>query len=205
MNFTTELFELDVSDHVMAIVHDDGVYRHLRFQKPGSWHMMFDVHTWPGYLCYTGDMGTFVFKRLPDMLEFFRRDSNQPKFQIDFNYWAEKLEAVDRGDGVREWSAAAFELRVKDYFDQFTSDAEEWPQPRKAALWEEIKSDVLSASAENEHRGLVALHDFSFDGFQFEDWGYDGKVWTFRFLWCCHALEWAVDKYDEVTAAGQVG
>ena len=27
----------------------------------------FDIVTWPGYLCYSGDMGCFVFTRLPDM------------------------------------------------------------------------------------------------------------------------------------------
>lgn len=56
------------------MLHEDGIYRHIRFRQPGTMCMHFDLITWPGYLCYTGDMGTYVFTRLADMFEFFRTD-----------------------------------------------------------------------------------------------------------------------------------
>ena len=48
----------------MIVLRDDGVYRHIRFKKPGTGCMHFDLVTWPGYLCYSGDMGCYVFCRL---------------------------------------------------------------------------------------------------------------------------------------------
>ena len=68
------IFLRDVAEHEMIVVRDDGVHRHIRFKKPGTSCMHFDLITWPGYLCYTGDMGTYVFSRLTDMFEFFRTD-----------------------------------------------------------------------------------------------------------------------------------
>lgn len=67
-------FLADVKDHKISIVRDDGVYRHVRFAKPETVCMHFDLITWPGYLAYVGDMGAFTFTRLRDMFEFFRGD-----------------------------------------------------------------------------------------------------------------------------------
>ena len=69
-----EQFLRDVAEHTMTVIREDGVSRHIRFAKPGTSCMHFDLITWPGYLCYTGDMGTYVFQRLTDMFEFFRTD-----------------------------------------------------------------------------------------------------------------------------------
>ena len=85
-----EEFQKDVSQHGVTIIRDDGVNRHIRFKRPGTMCMHFDLITWPGYLCYCGDMGTYVFSRLEDMFEFFRTDRD-----INPGYWAEKLQAVD--------------------------------------------------------------------------------------------------------------
>ena len=99
---TEETFLKDVDQHVMEVIHEDGVFRHLRFKQPGTVCMHFDLITWPGRLCYTGDMGTFVFSRIHDMLEFFRPDAYAiaaPFKRIDRNYWAEKVDASGR-DGI---------------------------------------------------------------------------------------------------------
>lgn len=71
---TEKRFLGDVAKHQMTILRDDGVNRHVRFKQPNSSNMFFDLITWPGCLCYTGDMGTYVFRRLEDMFEFFRTD-----------------------------------------------------------------------------------------------------------------------------------
>src|ERR1039457_99476 len=85
-----ERFERDTAEHEMTVIHDDGLYRHLRFQKPGSWIYGYDIVTWPGYLAITGDAGEYMFARLPDMFEFFAGND-----RINPQYWAEKL----RGPG----------------------------------------------------------------------------------------------------------
>jgi hypothetical protein len=87
-----EAFLKHVRDHAMTIVREDGVYRHLRFRKPGTSCMGFDIITWPGYLCFCGDMGTYVFQRLQDMLQFFRtKRRDDGSWSIDHRYWAEKV------------------------------------------------------------------------------------------------------------------
>ena len=81
---------------------DNGVHRHIRFKKPGTMCMYFDLITYPGGLLYTGDMGTYVFVRLQDMFEFFRT-SNQDGWvkemgltlYTNHSYWSEKLVATD--------------------------------------------------------------------------------------------------------------
>ena len=41
-------FAEDVAEHELTVRRDDGLYRHLRFQKPGTWIYGFDLITWPG-------------------------------------------------------------------------------------------------------------------------------------------------------------
>lgn len=195
---TTERFIRDIAKHTITVVSDEGVNRHLHFQRPGTMCMHFDIITWPGYLCYTGDMGTYVFRREQDMIGFFRKGRNDKPYRIDFRYWAEKVEAADKCDGIEEFSSAAFQRNVRDYFEQRTGDDEErWPEDRKSALWAEIKSEVLDCLDEtSEGVFMQRLYDFSHDGFSFQDWEYRSKEYSHRFLWCCHALEWAIKTYD---------
>lgn len=43
------------------------------------------------------------------------------------------------------------------------------------------------------------------DGFRFTDaWEWDLSDWTHQFLWCCHAIPWAVKQYDQARAAEAV-
>lgn len=202
MTFQIPQFERDVRDHQMQVISDNGVSRHLRFRHPDSMDMHFDLITWPGYLCFTGDMGTYVFERLQDMFEFFRRRENRDPYRMDVSYWAEKVRAADVADGVREWSADKFRREVRDFFEQYVD--EDWPQERRDALWAEIEDQVCDAADDGEHAALAALHAFKEDDFRFEDWERNGMVWTRRFLWCCCALEWAVGVYDRSKLVAQV-
>ncbi len=194
MNFTN-VFLKDIASHQMHVIRDDGVHRHLRFRRPADMHMHFDLITWPGYLCYTGDMGTYVFQRLDDMFQFFRRRENRSPYRMDVRYWAEKVQASDR-DGVSEWTAEKFKSEVKDFFEQQTAHGDDWTAERKAALWAYVEEQVCAAADDSEHYAWVALWEFEHEGFRFQDWERNCKVWTHRFLWCCHALEWAIGVYD---------
>lgn len=196
-NFASAVFERDIALHQMQVIRDDGVNRHLRFSRPGTTTMHFDLVTWPGHLCYTGDMGTYVFRRLEDMFEFFRHGENKHSYSIDLRYWAEKLQASDIDEGAQKWTEGAFRAAVLDFFKQATDDPDDWSAERKADLWKEIDDDVLSMSGDGEHDAWVALRRFEHDGFRFQDWDRDCKEWTHGFLWCCHALQWAIGTYDQ--------
>lgn len=122
MTCTQDRFERDVAAHQMTVLHEEGVYRHIRFGRPDSSSMHFDLITYPGYLVYSGDMGCYVFSRLRDMFEFFRTDrldtKDPSKLHINRGYWSEKLEAVDgnrRQAGATEFSPEKFRQVIKEY------------------------------------------------------------------------------------------
>lgn len=199
----------DVRDHVMEVHRDDGLYRHIRFRKPGTMCMHFDLLTWPGYLCYTGDMGTYVFRRLEDMLQFFRPyrgSKHEPMDSIDFGYWAEKLEGSDKGDGHREFDSDRFEREITEQRRRLlVRYTKRWSTDDRQDLWDALQ-EVKDAANDGEHRAFQAVWDFSFQhrGERVElstDDFPNCKRMTHRFEWCCYALRWAVLRYDEAKAA----
>ena len=186
---TKQSFLRDTKDHQIKILKDDGVYRHLSFTNNGSSVYRFDLITWPWCLCYTGDMGTYVFRRLEDMLCFFRGE-----LKINSSYWAEKLEAVDRCDGLKEWSEESFEESVKYDFDMWAESAE-CSSLEKDDIWESIKSDILSCS-DNGHEAHQAVEYFDHEMFN-DFWEHDCTEYVPRFIWCLYAIVWGIQKYDE--------
>ncbi len=206
MSNITEQFIKDIDRHEMTVIRDDGVNRHIRFKRQGTMCMHFDLITWPGYLCYTGDMGTYVFQRLHDMFQFFRRDEGERQYRIDYRYWAEKVEASDKGDGLERFSPDKFRANVRDWFEQRTEDAEEWPEEVKEELWQRIKDEVLYALDDTGEQGAyAAMRDFDHNKrWFFQDWESSSREYTHRFLWCCHALAWAINTYDSVKQSAEV-
>jgi hypothetical protein len=198
----TSDFTKQTEQHQMIVLRDDGVYRHIRFKRPGTMCMHFDLITWPGYLCYTGDMGTFVFTRLQDMFQFFRRSDDDRRYRIDFRYWAEKVEGADKSDQVHRFSDERFRAEVRDFFEQRTSD-EVWSDAAKADLWKRIEDEVLyELENDGEHGAWVALRQFDHDKqWFFQDWERSCREFSHRFLWCCHALAWSISVYDAAKSA----
>lgn len=209
-----ERFLRDVAKHEMTVIRDDGVHRHIRFKQPDSSNMFFDLVTWPGFLCYSGDMGTYVFQRTQDMFGFFRKNGRLDG--IDRRYWAEKIEAADN-TGVTRHSHDEFMRQINDWVDQHAEgDKPGDDEPEQLVLWAEayaelraeVESEVLSADS-NEVRCFDAANDFTHAGhawkafhgpdakFEFTDfWEVDTKEYTPRFLWCCYALAWGIEQYD---------
>lgn len=105
-------FERDIATHQMEIIMDNGLHKHLRFARPDSWCFSFNITTWPGYLCISGDIDCYVFTRIEDMFDFFRTD----KGRINPGYWAEKCVAGTKPP--REFSQEKFEAVLKQYVDE---------------------------------------------------------------------------------------
>jgi len=193
-------FLKSVDDHKMEIIKEDGVYRHVRFSRPRTRCMQFDLITWPGYLCYCGDMGEFVFSRAHDMFEFFRnsghRHADHPALAVNFGYWAEKcLAAAGRGDGVKEYSADKFREVIKDILDDdedITGD-----------LREAVDDQVLSCADDGPYAAHEAARDFRWNGKEYftDFWEQSLDVYTHRFVWCCYALAWGILTYDNKKTA----
>lgn len=199
-------FLKDVDRHEIRIIRDEGVNRHIRFSRPGTSCMHFDLIAWSGYLCYTGDMGTYVFSRLDDMFEFFRTDRNDYNYNkdglsINPQYWGEKLQAVDKGDGFKQYSADKFHGIIWEIINSHIVD-DELTEEQAASLREAVADDVLANNDESEEMAHAAARDFEHEGFEFSDfWEHDLKDYSYRFMWCCRALAWGIAKYDETLEA----
>ena len=205
-------FLKDVASHEMTVIQDDGLYRHIRFKQPGSGHMYFDLITWPGVLCYTGDMGTYVFKRLDDMFQFFRTDRrDNGKLNINLGYWSEKLQASNCSGrhcrGVMEFSYDRYERIIKEqlvsWWRDECCDAEERRQLREAV--EEALLDNWCECPESVESAIRMASNFSatISGYtyQFRDfWDHRLEDYSFHFIWCCYALAWGIEKYDAAKA-----
>lgn len=204
---TEELFLRDVALHQMTVIRDDGANRHIRFKKPDSSDMYFDLITWPGSLCYTGDMGTFVFQRLEDMFQFFRtdRDHGQPEkgktLFINTGYWGEKCVAVDSVGGIRKYSPDLF----REVIQEWQAEQEDLNEKEKAALAITVEGDLLDYADEGEEMVRSQVDGFGFicdDGSRLtitDFWEHTLTAKTFRFVWCCYALAWGIKVYDEKT------
>lgn len=200
---TQDEFLKDVQNHVMTLVHDDGLHRHLVFRQPepSSWLHWFEVVTWPGALCIRGYCGTYVFSRLPDMFKFFRHDCPNGGLYINDGYWAEKLIASEsRGrhaDGVMRFDPDEFRDAVnRHYVDHVRHNMRGMPDERKA-LREALEYDVLSSADDGEHAAMRAACDFEHDGFQLTDfWEVDCHKYTVQFIWSLYAISWAIKQYD---------
>ena len=150
---TEASFLSDVAEHRMEVLRDDGVYRHLRFKKPRSCDMQFELLTYPGALCYSGDMGSYVFERLPDMFEFFRTGLRDPgRLAVNLSYWSEKIVAADR-DGVRKYSAKLFEDAVREVTDAYIGEYG-LPDGCPQEAWSE-SLQILLASADTASSGAA--------------------------------------------------
>lgn len=208
---TEARFLKDVAQHAMAIIRDDGVHRHLRFARPGTGCMHFDIVTYPNYLVYSGDMGCYVFSRLHDMFEFFRvrpRNDEPGRLHINLGYWAEKLEATDRPDGHKEYSADQFRkyvaYRLEGIKEEFAEDyeADQEDTSKFDALKEAVDEDVLAYADDGDFQAHQVLDQFEHDGRRWfpDSWEARFDQYTFRFVWCCYALAWSIQQYDAAKA-----
>lgn len=170
-------FRANTGNHEMRILHEDGLYRHLRFAEPGTgiWH--FDLVTWPGSLAIRGDIGEgFIFTRIDDMLDFFDTGRRAPG-EINATYWAEKL---DRGSpSVREFSDKQFRAWLRDR-----------EHGALVAESEDEVGDVGSAIAFLNERGI------EWDGEDPETW----EDYEYHFILALHAILWGAQTYHAAKA-----
>lgn len=221
---TEEQFLRDVAKHEMIVIRDDGLNRHIRFKQPDTRNMHFDLITWPGHLCYAGDMGTYVFQRLADMFEFFRTDrihrKDPNKLHINLSYWTEKLIAINggrHGGEIEEFSEEMFVRVINKYRVNWMRRAKEsntLNKDERRELWEAVDHDVLSYLHDGGDRALYAANEFQYKqpgketrrhAWQFDDlFEHDFKDYKHGIIWCCYALAWGIKKYDEQKQASEL-
>jgi hypothetical protein len=212
-------FERDTAGHGMTVLHDDGLYRHLRFQNPGRSAYWFDLVTWPGFLAFAGDMDGYVFTRVEDMFTFFRGHNINP------DYWAEKV--VDGRDRLKRYEQDLLDQQVKEALAEYDTAYPDLvvafegakvvydglPQSKRYPFSVKGMREPFEPRPPAEVRELVA--DFERDGetsheagarrmlgelesarVVLDTWEWDLRDWDWQFLWACHAIVRGIAEYD---------
>lgn len=111
-NDVTARFSRDTARHQMTVLHDDGLYRHLKCAIPGTGYYRFDLVTWPHNLMLHGDGISFAFSLYPtvDLFDLFRRTAWPG--EINPGYWSEKVTA-GRSD-IENYSEALLKQEIED-------------------------------------------------------------------------------------------
>lgn len=117
-------FKEQTKHHFLTVIHEDGLYRHLRIQAPGTRMWSWDITTWPGYLATSGDIADgFLFTRLDDMINFFSVPTGSREYysdgapSIDVRYWAEKLSG-GRATEVKTYQSETFLQQVREHLEE---------------------------------------------------------------------------------------
>lgn len=184
-------FLRDIANHRLTSYLDNGLYRHLRWKKPGDSNLWFDIITWPGCLTIRGDMGTWTFSRVEDMFTFFRNDT----LKINPSYWAEKLLNGTSGGRrlAQEFDEDVFRSRLESQLTEYY-DIE---AARLDGIRTELREQLDRHSGEGQHGLMGAAYDFKHKGFQFDPCELpDGLIYEYQFIWCLYAIVWAIQQYD---------
>lgn len=147
-----ERFARDTAGHQMTVLHEDGLYRHLRFRNPRSSEFWFELITWPGCLTIRGDYGdAYTFARIPDMFEFFRSRSGR----INPHYWAQKLDG--HRQSAKTYSEDAFRQIVCELFVS-AAQCEGVP----AGTGKAVRAEILDQDLFDEGEARELLDTFEF-------------------------------------------
>lgn len=200
-------FQQGTKGHQLTVLHEDGLYRHLRFRTPGNDSSYgYDLITWPYNLTIrAGWTFTFSIDATEDMLDLFRRTSFPG--EINPSYWQEKVTAGR--DQIDTFSEELLKKEIEDTVQQ-------WEQGSpvaglREAVQEHFFGEWPEYNLEYREEGNRALHDFSFTPkdaksggcpYVFDDWS-EWRLTEYSpgFLWSCHAIRHGVTLYDAARKA----
>lgn len=185
------IVEAHTRQHEMHVLHDDGLYRHVRFAAPDTGIWGFEIVTWPGSLTIRGDIGRgYTFTRTADMFEFFGGTPHR----VNPSYWAEKLESACQG-AARTERDNAFVARGVAEIRAWALDG---PDQHRAIL--ALKRELDYADTLHERYDVVGRFTFTdrvggVHGFA-DVWEWDVTGWDRHYLIAVHAIAWAVGVYQ---------
>lgn len=169
----------DLAKHTITVLRMDGMYRHWVCSS-GSFNQRFEIITWPGSLCYTGDMGDYLFQRTEDMVAFMERSC------MSYHYAAEKCVAKGR-EKIEEWNEDLFKQHLKDRIRQGKMFTVLRQGNRRTESTKEKIREIIS-EYENYSQPQDALKAMYESGLW--DELPDCNDYTQNFLWCLHAIKW---------------
>lgn len=206
MNKWIEVFERDIADHELEVIVDSGVNRILEFRnKNGSSNQFFIVMQARGRICFTGDMGEFVFTNHDgDMLAWFHDN-------MSLSYIDEKCRAGITKEFNEDLAKESIKMIVDefcrdciyDYAESGCDDEDDDNYEVALANWQrslygEVVDELDFESEETFHRSAADLSIRVDDSMKFEidicD-GIDCMEYTQRFKWCVLAMNKVAELY----------
>ncbi len=198
-----EWFDNDILEHEMTVFLDEDVYRHIRFNKPGTGIQLFNLTTFPDHLCISGDMGTYVFSRVEDMFRFFRNG----KMGINPSYWGEKLKSISTYGGYEKFNVDDFKESIEERFAVYRDYLDDEELADK--IWADIKANVIDY-ANDDGDGFIAMssaHEYKYED-RIEDieirdifqdfWEHPCTRYEQNYIWCLHAIVYGINEYDKI-------
>jgi hypothetical protein len=182
--------------HTMTVLHEDGLYRHLRFEGTAESSLgrypsyPFELITWPyNIVVKAGWVFHFDIDATPDMFVLFRRTALTGR--INPGYWSEKVRAGR--DEVEGFDPNLFERQVKEHVVRAIREGD---APR--GIGARVTSDIFAwGDVDHEAGARRELEDFRYQGWTFGDtseWGF--RDYTPGFLHCCYAVRHGIDLWD---------
>ncbi|WP_019358034.1 hypothetical protein [Streptomyces sp. AA1529] len=146
-------FARDTQHREMTVLHDDGLYRHLRFAANKDGACWFDLITAPYTLIFKGGGDAYVFTidATEDMFNLFRRTARPG--EINPGYWSEKLRS----------SRAAATTYSDDLFEKHVAGELKAAEPIHPGVTQAWKDHVESEyNTDFEEEARRALDEFEF-------------------------------------------
>lgn len=205
-----ERFDRETKGHKLEVLHNEGLYRHLRMRHPVRSEYWYDVITWPGNLAVRGDYGeSYVFSRATDMFEFFAHELDRDgSISINPQYWAEKLTSHDVSrkyddDTFREEFKQQAEHLIEgqaiepDQVERFRAEIEAFLEMEDYFTADAAIHAVESFRFWNNERH-EDHHLYRNEAVEFDDcyeWIGSCTVYEWGYLWACHAIMLAVREF----------
>lgn len=206
-------FTNDIADHQITIEECGPLpFRSIlaRRHRNDGWDSCyhFRVITFPGGLLYTGDMGTYVFQRCWDMFQWW-----PPKYgdAFDFRYIAEKCLGANKCDSIKQYSRDKARATIDEMIAEHRAEhekPEDWDDEEDGEWTETVNEAYIEALIEVRDHS----HEFSNSEYNIQEFYrllydvpglYDvcevptPSEYSLRFVWCCHAVRWLIDKVTE--------
>lgn len=189
-------FARDTANHRMTALHEQGLYRHLRFANPApDGHTPFELVTWPYNLVVkAGWVFHFDIDATEDMFNLFRKTALTG--QINPGYWSEKVRAGR--DEIEDFDPSLFEQQVKEYVVRAIREGD---APR--GIGARVTNDIFAwGDVDHEAGARRELEDFRYEGWTFGDTSeWDFRDYTPGFLHSCHAIRQGIDLWDAARKA----
>ena len=138
------------------------------------------------------------------MFEFFRTGIHGDELLPNIGYWEEKCVSHSRKQ-LRHYAPEVFESEIlRMTLERRPRMGSGTPQEFSQAMrrYSEAVIDTLRNETwlvmEDEGEAIRSLQDVSFGGDPvFDDlWECDFTEWDYHFVWCLHAILWAIRAYD---------